>query len=246
MNRPITCIIIDDEPLGISLVEEYLEDFAEFKVVATCADGFEGLKMIQALSPDLIFLDVQMPRITGIEMLELLNNPPHIIFTTAYEQFALQAFEANAIDYLLKPFNKVRFEKAIQKYLLAAAMPAKNESVAEPLTTEESKERIVVKNGNAIQIIPRGEIYYLEADDDYVKIHAASGVHLKTKTLSYFENLLPAQEFVRIHRSYLVSIKEIKKIDLYQKGTYQVILHSGAKLPVSGSGYTRLRQVMNW
>jgi len=246
MNQKYTCIIVDDEPLGIAIIEEYLEADSEIEVISTCHNGFEGLKQIQLLKPDLVFLDVQMPRLTGIELLELLTEPPHIIFVTAYEQYAIKAFEANAIDYLLKPFTQDRFQKAVNKFK-AAILTNSNSIPSElPLQSEESKERIVVKNGNSIQVIPFADVLYLEAYDDYVKIYTAGGMFLKTKTLSHFEQVLPSTDFVRIHRSFLVAIAQIQKIEPYQKNSWQVVLLSGKKLSVSASGYTRLRSVMNW
>ncbi len=237
-------ILIDDEPLARSLVKEYLDEFTDFEIVATCGDGFEGIKAINEHQPDLIFLDIQMPKINGFEVLELLSSPPAVIFTTAFDEYAIQAFENNAVDYLLKPFSKERFDKAIQKLLLQTNQH-KNQIkklLSEPVMGE-SQNRIVVKTGNKIKVIPVNHVIYLKADDDYVSIKTAEGDFLKSKTLAYFEQTLN-NEFVRIHRSYIVKIDQITSIQPYEKDSHQVLLRSGEKLPVSKSGYPKLREVL--
>jgi two-component system LytT family response regulator len=243
----IKTILIDDEPLARSIILEYLQDKSDFQVVAECNDGFEGLKSIQEHKPDLIFLDIQMPRINGFEMLELLENPPGVIFTTAFDEYALKAFETHAIDYLLKPFTKERLETALSKWKKSAA-PAEqhgHEEVLESMAASPGqKDRIVVKIGNKIKIIPVKDIEYFEADDDYVSIHAGSDSFLKNRTMNYFEKLLNSSEFVRVHRSFIVHVPEITRIDPYHKDSYIAILKSGVKIPVSRSGYTRLREIL--
>lgn len=240
-------VIIDDEPLARSLVQEYLQEFPGIEVVAECGDGFEGLKAIQQHKPGLVFLDVQMPKVTGFEMLELVDDPPAIIFTTAFDEYALKAFEAGAVDYLLKPFGKERFAKAVQKAVQQT--PAANKRVAEAVAqtaaeTPAAATRIVVKNGGKIKIIPVQQVLYVEAADDYVKIHTAEGVFLKAKTMAFYEGSLPPSAFVRIHRSYLVNVTEITRIDPHEKDSHNVVLKSGSKLPVSKSGYARLKEVL--
>jgi two-component system, LytTR family, response regulator len=242
-------LLIDDEPLAHTIINEYLQDYPQITVVAECYDGFEGVKAIGQHQPDLIFLDIQMPKINGFEMLELIEQPPPIIFTTAFEEYALRAFEAHAIDYLLKPFSKERFDKALHKYLEppgTIGVPptaALLETVARMPT---QKDRIVVRTGSKINIIPVPEIHYLEADDDFVKIHAAGGTFLKNKTMQYFENLLDSRQFVRVHRSYLVQVQQIVRIDPYHKDTFTAILRSGARIPVSRTGYPRLKAILGW
>ncbi len=237
-------ILIDDEPLARELVKEYLDDFTDYEIVALCGDGFDGVKAINEFEPDLIFLDIQMPKINGFEMLELLNNPPAVIFTTAFDEYAIKAFENNAIDYLLKPFSKERFDKAMQKL---ASHPDHQKQKVQKLLQEpvigESQNRIVVKTGNKIKVIPVSNVIYLQADDDYVNIHTAEGEFLKSKTLSYFEQTLNF-EFVRIHRSYIVKIDQITSLQPYEKDSYQVVLRNGIKLPVSKSGYPKLKEVL--
>lgn len=243
-------IIIDDEPLARSIVKEYLQKHPQLELVAECNDGFEGLKSIQQYQPELIFLDIQMPKINGFEMLELIEKPPSIIFTTAFDEYAIKAFETHAVDYLLKPFNQERFDKAIQKCLPIltgqAGLEQKNTNdLLESASQSPSQnQRIVVKNGSKIKIIPIQDIQFLEAADDYVKVHTKEGYFLKNKTMNHFEKILDEQYFVRSHRSYIVNIQEITRIDPYEKDNHVAILRSGAKVPVSRNGYIKLRQVL--
>lgn len=240
-------IIIDDEPLARAVIKEYLLQHPQLQLADECGNGFEGVKAIQQHNPDLVFLDVQMPKITGFEMLELLDNPPHIIFTTAFDEYAMQAFEANAVDYLLKPFSQERFNKAIGKWKDSKAI--KHQPAVEQLIEQVSKhpshaQRVVVKTGSKIKIIPLTEIQYLEASDDYVKIVTAEGSFLKKSTMSYFENVLDAGVFIRTHRSYIINIQQITRIDPYEKENHIAILKSGAKIPVSRSGYPKLKAML--
>ncbi|MDP9229072.1 MAG: response regulator, partial [Bacteroidota bacterium] len=212
----IKAIIIDDEPLARSIVKEYLQQYPQIEVLQECNDGFEGIKAITEHKPDIIFLDIQMPKINGFEMLELLDQPPAVIFTTAFEEYAIRAFESHAVDYLLKPFNKERFDKAIQKWF--DKKNASSEIITQSLleTASQSPQqnrRIVIKTGTKIKIIAIEEVYYLEAADDYVKIHAKDGIFLKNKTMNHFEQVLDAHQFVRTHRSYMVNVQFITRID---------------------------------
>jgi two-component system LytT family response regulator len=243
----IKAIIIDDEPLARLLVKEHLQNFPQIFLVEECNDGFEGLKAIGKHQPDIIFLDIQMPKITGFEMLELMDAPlPGIIFTTAYDEYAMKAFEANATDYLLKPFSKDRFEKAIQKWLLIyqGKQPMEPEAKDISVLQPEDKNRIVVKKGTQILIIPVHDIFYIEAYDDYVKIYTPSGVHVKKKTMNYYEQTLDTSMFLRVHRSYIVHIHQITRIEPIDKDNQVVILKSGARIPVSRSGYQKLKLVL--
>ncbi len=240
-------IIIDDEPLARSIVKEYLQKHPELELMQECNDGFEGVKAIQQHQPDLIFLDIQMPKINGFEMLELIEQPPAVIFATAFDEYAIKAFEAHAIDYLLKPFNQDRFDKAISKWLEKKS-PAAEKSTQDLLETASQSpsqnNRIVVKNGSKIKIIPVHDVFYLEAADDYVKVHTPEGYFLKNKTMSHFEQSLDGAQFVCSHRSYIVNVQQITRIDPYEKDNHVAILRSGAKVPVSRSGYVKLRAVL--
>jgi two-component system LytT family response regulator len=241
-------IIIDDEPLARSIVKEYLAFYPQIELVEECNDGFQGVKAIQQHKPDIVFLDIQMPKINGFEMLELIDDSPAIIFTTAFDEYAIRAFEAHAVDYLLKPFSKERFSKAVDKWLLQQT-PVQQKTATESLLQSAShspsqSERIVVKTGGRIKIIPLHEIQYLEAADDYVRIFTPDGTYLKKKTMSYFEEVLDPKLFVRVHRSYIVNVRLITRIDAYEKENQLAILTSGSKIPVSKNGYGKLKTVL--
>jgi two-component system, LytTR family, response regulator len=245
----IRTIIIDDEKLARELVKSYLQHFPELQLEGECTNGFEGIKMINELKPDLVFLDIQMPKITGFEMLELIEEPPAIIFTTAYDEFALKAFEVNAVDYLLKPFSEERFSTAVNKALKMIRDKEVNKKTLNKITdtlssSPEYLKRIVVKNGSRISVIPAEEIQWIEAQDDYIMIHTKNEKHLKQKTMSSVEKNLDPSAFVRVHRSYIISLKELKKIVLMEKESYRVILNDNTSLPVSKSGYNRLKETL--
>jgi len=239
-------IIIDDEPLARSIIREYLQGNRQIEIVEECKDGFEGIKGIMQHQPDLVFLDVQMPKINGFEMLELVEHPPSVIFTTAFDEYAIKAFETHAVDYLLKPFSKERFDKAIQKWMEQKNAVTSNQSslLATVAESPQQSHRIVVKTGGKIQIIPVLDIDYLEAADDYVRINTKKGVFLKNKTMNYFEQVLNAQQFVRTHRSFIINVSVINRIDPYEKDNHIVILQTGAKIPVSKTGYAKLKGIL--
>lgn len=244
----INAVIIDDEPLARSIVKEYLQSHKNIQVLEECNDGFEGVKAIAKHKPDLVFLDVQMPKITGFEMLELVDAPPAVIFTTAFDEYAIKAFEAHALDYLLKPFSKDRFDKAIEKSIehIKNAKPAETQSaLAENIIKQpEEQTRVVVKNGANIKIIPVQDINYIEAYDDYVKIFTKDGYSLKKKTMNYFEQTFDPKQFVRVHRSYLIQIAQITKIESMEKDSHVALLKSGVRIPLSKTGYTKLKVVL--
>ncbi len=237
----IKAILIDDEPLAISVVKEYLGNHEEVEVVAECNDGFQALKAIAEHKPDLLFLDVQMPKISGLELLELLDEVPMIIFTTAFEKHAIKAFEANAVDYLLKPFSQDRFDEAMNR--LATRQGGQQMEVQRLMSTQQVN-RIVLKDSGRIRILPLSEISVLEADDDYVKIKTKDGAFLKKATLSHYESSLPEKQFVRVHRSFLLNVQFITRIDPYEKTSHVAVLTSGERVPVSRSGYQRLKEVL--
>jgi len=239
----IKTIIIDDEPLAAGVVQEFLEYFEEFEVLAICSDGFQGLKAIQKYEPDLIFLDVQMPKITGFELLELLDEPPAVIFTTAFDEFAVRAFDAMAIDYLLKPFSQKRFIKAIGKYLQQAGNSSSQDR-SRISELAEKRNRLVVRVKNEIKIIPTHEVSYFEAEDDYIAIHTSEGRYLKKMTMKSLEEALDPLKFTRVHRSYMINLNQIANIEPYERDNYLVKLRNGSQVPVSKVGYSRLRQVL--
>jgi two-component system LytT family response regulator len=247
----IRIIIIDDEAPARELIKHYLKEVDSIEIIAECSDGFSALKSISQLKPDLVFLDIQMPRLTGIELVEVLTEKPEIIFTTAYDQFALRAFELNAVDYLMKPFEKRRFlvavNKAIEKIRSGAGkkIPV-NQLFAKKPDSLSPVNRIVVRKANSINIIPVDQVRYVEAQDDYVMIYHSAGKALKQQTMKFYEDNLPKESFVRIHRSYIVKIEEIFRIEPYSKDNYVAVLHSGDKLPVSRAGYKHLKEELNF
>lgn len=241
----IKTIIIDDEPLAASIVQEFLADLDQFEVLEVCQDGFQGLKAIQHHKPDLIFLDVQMPKITGFEMLELLDKPPSVIFTTAFDQYALKAFDAKAMDYLLKPFSEARFKQAIARFLESFEKKSEEERQVSDLgELAEKSNRLVVRVRNDIKIIPVPEVVYFEAEDDYVAIHTAEGKFLKKMTMKTMEESLDPAKFTRVHRSFIINLNGVTGIEPYERDTYLVKLRAGEQIPVSKTGYSRLRQVL--
>jgi two-component system, LytTR family, response regulator len=247
----IRIVIIDDEAPAREIIKHYLKEVEFNEVVAECSDGFTGLKTISLMKPDLVFLDIQMPRLTGIEMVEVLTEKPEIIFTTAYDQFAIRAFELNAVDYLMKPFPKRRFHEAVKKAIDKIRSGKGNQEPANQLLAKKPEaappvNRIVVRKGNSINLIPVEQIRYVEAQDDYVMIYHTTGKALKQQTMKSCEENLPKTDFVRIHRSYIVKVEEIKRIEPYGKDTHVAILNSGDKLPVSRAGYKQLKEELNF
>jgi two-component system LytT family response regulator len=243
----IRTILIDDEPLARDIVKHYLSDFPDIEVVAECNDGFEGIKAITQHQPDFIFLDIQMPKINGFEMLELVEKPPAVIFTTAFDEYAIKAFEVSAVDYLLKPIEKSRFDLAIKK------LPSRLNNISDDSTKElldsaalspAQNNRVVVKKNGVIKIISVFDIHYLEADDDYVKMSTVEGIFHKNKTMSFFEQTLDAAQFIRIHRSYIINLAQVTKIELKEKDSYIVLLKSDIWLPVSKTGYVKLKAAL--
>jgi two-component system LytT family response regulator len=242
----ISTLLIDDEPLARSLLNEYLEDFPQIKIMQECNDGFEGLKAIMQYRPQLIFLDIQMPKINGFEMLELIDEPPAVIFVTAFDEYAIKAFEQHAIDYLLKPFSKERFAKAVSKFLEHSTdQPFPSQATYSEITVSpQQRQRIVVKNAGKIKIIPVEEVQYIEAADDYVKICTREGSFLKNRTMTHFTEILDPSQFVRTHRSFIVNVQHITRIEPYEKENHLAILKEGGRIPVSKTGYGKLKEVL--
>lgn len=245
----IRVIIIDDEPLARSIVKEYLMAYPDMQVLAECNDGFAGVKAIQEHKPDLIFLDIQMPKINGFEMLELLEQKPSVIFTTAFDEYALKAFEQHAVDYLLKPYSEERFEQAIKKWM--AQNPQKHMQVqVEALLNapvpkhHDEQHRIVVKDGSQIVVLPVSEVTHIEAYDDYVKIFNAKTFFLKKRTMAYYEDLLNPSQFVRVHRSFILNLEQLTRIEPTDKTNYMAILKNGTRIPLSRSGHAKLKGML--
>ena len=243
----IKTVVIDDEPLARSIILEYARSYTEIEIAQECNDGFEGVKAITQHKPELIFLDIQMPKINGFEMLELIEEPPSVIFTTAFDEYAIKAFESHAIDYLLKPFSKDRFDKAMQKWFSQrpeGKQPNPSTVLHGEIRQPEERNRIVVKEGANIRIVPVSDIQHIEAYDDYVKIFTAKEMFLKKKTMSFYENMLDPAQFVRVHRSYIVQLSQITRIEPLEKDTHVARLKSGATIPLSKTGYPKLKSVL--
>lgn len=248
MSDTFRAIIIDDEELGRRIVKKYLSAFPQFQLAGEASNGFQGMKLIQEHDPDVIFLDIQMPKLTGFELLELIEKPVSVIFTTAYDQYAVQAFEASAIDYLLKPFSAERFNQAIEKFLLQNRQSQQDQVQKLKAYVEAEKrtiDRLPVKDGSKIHILPLPEIISIEAQDDYILIKTETGKFLKKQTMKSIESLLPSASFVRIHRSTIVNVRFIKEIELYEKDAYRVKLSTGQLLEVSKTGYQNLTSILS-
>jgi len=246
MENKIRVLVVDDEKPARDLIRHYLAYHDRFKIIAEAENGFEALKLIQEEKPNLVFLDIQMPKVSGLELFELLDKPyPAIIFSTAFDQYAIDAFELNALDYLLKPFDKNRFDLAIEKYLTRESV-----SHSEFHTNEQNLlsdiypqkiEKVVVKSGYKIYIIPVNDIFYIEAQDDYVEIHSKEGKFLKQQTMKFFEEKMPPTRFVRIHRSYIINLDELSRIEIIDKNNSLALMRTGEKLAISKSGIEALK-----
>jgi two-component system LytT family response regulator len=242
----IKTILIDDESLARDIVKHYLQDYPDIEVVAECSDGFEGLKAIVQYKPDFIFLDIQMPKINGFEMLELVDQPPSVIFTTAFDEYAIKAFEVNAVDYLLKPIEQERFSQAMQKLPTKLNDKVITSQLLQSAALNPSQtNRVVVKQNGIIKIIPVQDIHYIEADDDQVKISTAEASFYKNKTMGFFEQTLNPSQFIRIHRSYIINLSQVTRIELKEKDSYVVLLKSDIWLPVSKSGFLKLKGALD-
>lgn len=247
--EPLKALIIDDEQLARDLIRNYLAGYDEIQIIGECENGFEGVRQIAEVKPDLVFLDIQMPKLNGFEMLELIEDLPEIIFITAHNEYAIKAFELNAVDYLLKPYSRERLIAAVQKATdrIRQNKPARinlGQLVQQPLT--EKLERIVVKTGNKIKVIPVEKIIYLEAQDDYIMIYTDEGKYLKQGTMKYYETHLDESKFIRVHRSYIVRIDQVVQLEPYVKDTYILKLKNGTALKISRSGLKNLKEKFNF
>lgn len=248
----LRALIVDDEAPARSLLREYLGAHADVEVVGECANGFEAVKASVEHAPDLVFLDVQMPKLDGFEVLELLDPRPAVIFCTAYDEFALRAFEVNAVDYLLKPFGRERLAGALDRVrerragASPAAAPAPSAVALATAARPPGRhaERLIVRDGANVHVVPLEQLDWLEAQDDYVAIHAGGSTWLKHATLAEVADGLDPARFVRVHRSHVVAVDRIARLELYAKDSRVAILHDGRQLPVSRAGYARLRELM--
>lgn len=245
--EPIQAIIVDDEALARSIIREYLAEHPEIEILAECSNGFEAVKAITELKPDLAFLDVQMPKLNGFEVLELIESDLVVVFITAYEQYAVKAFEVHAVDYLLKPFSKERFDEALDRAkekLVRREISLHQEIISTARPKGETVERVLVREGSRVFVIAAEKIDYIEAQDDYIAIKSDGKTHLKKQRLSDLQALLDPNRFVRVHRSYILNIDRLARLELYAKDSRMAILKDGTELQVSRSGYDKLKEML--
>jgi len=246
-ERKIGVMIVDDEDLARHVLRQLLAQHAELEIVAECANGLEAVKSVAEKKPEIIFLDVQMPKLTGFDVLELIGNDVPVIFVTAYDQYAMRAFEVHAVDYLLKPVGRERFEAALAraKSRIGQKMPRGEDLAVAARPPQQFLERLVVKDGTKVTLIPIAKLDFAEAQDDYVSLASAGKKHLKQQTIASLEASLDPDSFVRIHRSYLVNLERVARIEPYGKDSRLAILQDGTRLPVSRAGYARLKALLD-
>lgn len=245
-KKKLRTIIVDDEELARQVLRELLSADGEIEIIAECRNGLEAVKAVAEHKPDLLFLDVQMPKLTGFDVLELVGPEVPVIFVTAYDEYAMKAFEVHAVDYLLKPVGKERLAAALRRVKMRSAKqrPDPGELASAARHPGQFAERLVVKDGTRVTLIPVGKLEYAEAQDDYVALASEGKKHLKQQTIASLEAALDPKMFVRIHRSYLVNLECVTRIEPYGKESRVVILSNGAKLPVSRAGYARLQALL--
>ncbi|MFZ6870529.1 LytR/AlgR family response regulator transcription factor [Undibacterium sp. Di27W] len=248
INKRLQVLIVDDEELARRLSMEYLRSHTDLEVIGECETGLEAVDAISKLNPDLVLLDIQMPQLTGLEVLEMTGRRSGVIFTTAYDQFALKAFDLHAVDYLLKPFSQQRFDEAISKArkLLAQETSSSTQALETLLTQQSEKlQRLLIRDRGQVHVVPLESIDYVEAQDDYILIHAAGKSYMKTQSLSELEAQLDASKFVRVHRSFLVQITAVQAMEKTSKDSQVAILKNGMQVPVSRAGNERIRALLN-
>ena len=245
--RRVRVVVVDDEAPARDVVRQYLEGQPGVEIVGECANGFEAVKAMAELEPDLLFLDVQMPKLDGFEVLELIGSDVAVIFATAYDEYALKAFEVQALDYLLKPFSRERLLEAIgraRSRLGTGRDPALDRLVEDRREASGRLERILVRDGSEVHVIPVEKIDYVEAQDDYVSVKTRERAYLKQETMNEIEAALDPGRFVRIHRSYILNLDRLTRIELVAKDNRVAILEDGTQLPISRSGYSRLKPLL--
>lgn len=248
---PIRAVIVDDEPLGRTVIREMLRGDAEIVLVGECGNGHEAIELLNQSPPDLLFLDVQMPEVDGFDVLNALDELPLVVFVTAYDQYAVRAFDVHAVDYLLKPFDRERFSRAVQRakeQLRRAQQHAVNERILALLEAQKAQtrclERLVIKNNGRVFLLKTADVDWIEAEGNYVKLHVGSVTHLLRETLTNLEAQLDPQRFARIHRSQLVNLDRIRELQPWSHGEFQVILHDNTQLTLSRSYRERLHELL--
>ena len=245
---PLRIAIVDDEELARRVVREYLEDAPDVEVVAECANGFDAVKAVSEHKPDLLLLDVQMPKLTGFEVVELVGRDQPVVFVTAYDQYALRAFEVHAVDYLLKPFERERLMEALdrarQRIERREPEPARAAIAAATDARQRPLERVLIRDGAKVHVIPVSRIDFIQAQDDYVAINTEGRELLKEQPLSELEALLDARRFVRIHRSYVLNLDRLARVEAVSKDSRVAVLKDGRELPISRGGYAKLQELL--
>jgi two-component system, LytTR family, response regulator len=243
MTQSLKVLIVDDEELARRLIREYLKPHADIEIIGECENGMEAVRDIGACNPDLVFLDIQMPKLTGLEVLELTGRRSGVIFTTAYDQYALKAFDLHAVDYLLKPYSQARFDEALSRArkLVGQAQSALDSLIAE---SPEKLERILIRDREQVHVIPVEKIDYVEAQDDYIAIHSEGKSYLKTQRLSDLEQKLDGKTFVRVHRSFIVNVAQLQAIEKFGKDGHAARLRDGKRIPISRTGYDRIKAII--
>jgi len=247
----IRTVLVDDEQLARQVLREFISAHADLEIAAECSNGFEAVKAVAEQKPDLLFLDVQMPKLDGFEVLELIGNQTAVVFVTAYDNYAIKAFEVHAVDYLLKPFSAERFNAALTraKQRLSGGAPQKSPAAADLAASARPPaqylDRVAVREGSQVSIIPVSKLDYAEAQDDYVALASAGKKHLKQQTISNLEASLDPTRFLRVHRSYIVNLERVSKVEPYGKDTHVAVLSSGVQIPVSRAGYARLKSFLD-
>lgn len=245
----IRAIIVDDEDLARQIVREYAMAEGDIEIAAECGNGFDAVRTVNELKPDLLFLDVQMPKLDGFEVLELIGTDAAVVFVTAYDQYAMKAFDAAAVDYLLKPFDQTRFRTAMERVRrriserLPMVSPTELKNAAK--APGQYAQRVVIKDGTRVHIVPVEQLDYAEAQDDYVALHSGGKSYLKQQTITSLAEALDPERFVRVHRSFLVNLERVTKIEPYTKDTRLAVLADGAQIPVSRTGFVRLKELMD-
>jgi two-component system LytT family response regulator len=243
----ISTVIVDDEAPARAILREYLDANPQFTIVAECANGFEAVKAVSEQRPQLLFLDIQMPKLDGFEVVELLEPKPKIVFVTAYDQYAIRAFEVQAVDYLLKPFTRERFQEVLthaeEMIRLSQAQPLEKVS-SEAAQKRRPLQRLAFRSGGNIEVVPVHRIDYIEAQDDYVQVFSKGQKNLKQQTLGELEGLLDPARFVRVHRSYIVNVESLGRVEPYAKDSRVAVLKDGTRIPMSRAGYERLRELL--
>ena len=244
-DKQLKVLIVDDEPLARRLVREYLQPHADMQIIGECQNGLEAVQAIGEHNPDLVFLDIQMPKLSGLAVLEVCDRDHGVIFTTAYDQYALKAFDHHAVDYLLKPFSQQRFDEALAQARKSLAQPLAQLRQLVTAGAVERPERLLVRDRGQVHVVPVEQVDYVEAQDDYIEIHFNGRSLLKTQRLSDLEAQLDPARFARVHRSFLINLARLQRIERSGKDSQVAVLHSGAQIPISRAGHERLKALMS-